>query len=59
LSVDSLRYADGTLTRQNVTPATTGFEWSALVAIPGTDSALAAGFNWRAPQGNIIFRYGP
>lgn len=58
LSVDSLRYTGGKLTRQTVTPASSGFEWSDIVAIPGTGSALAAGFNWRVPQGHVVFRYG-
>jgi hypothetical protein len=58
LSIDSLRYGNGTLTRQSVTPATTGFQWADLVAVPGTGSALAAGFNWRPPQGDVTLRYG-
>ncbi|WP_433441079.1 hypothetical protein [Nonomuraea sp. CA-141351] len=57
LSIDALRYTDGVLTRRPITPTTTGFQWSDLVAVPGTGSALAAGFGWRPPQGDVIFRY--
>ncbi|MGW6495126.1 hypothetical protein [Nonomuraea angiospora] len=56
LSVDALRYAGGVLTRQSVTPPATGFEWTDLVAVPRTGSALAAGFAWKPPQGDVIFR---
>ncbi|TLP59520.1 hypothetical protein [Microbispora triticiradicis] len=57
LSVDSLRHTGRKLIRQTVTPLSSGFEWSDLVAIPGTGSALAAGFNRRPPQGHVVFRY--
>ncbi|MET7330316.1 hypothetical protein [Nonomuraea sp. NPDC005650] len=56
LSVDALRYAGGVLTRQSVTPPATGFEWADLVAVPRTGWALAAGFAWKPPQGDVIFR---
>ncbi|MFD0662045.1 hypothetical protein [Thermocatellispora tengchongensis] len=56
LSIDSLRYTAGRLTRDRLTGTATGFEWSDLVAVPGTGSALAAGFNWRPPQSAVIFR---
>ncbi|MFI0454378.1 hypothetical protein [Actinomadura sp. 6N118] len=58
LSIDALRHTGGKLTRRNLTPVATGFQWTDLVAVPKTDSALAAGFNWRPPQGSIVFRYG-
>ncbi|MEU8194006.1 hypothetical protein AB0C10_09520 [Microbispora amethystogenes] len=57
LSVDVLRHTSRKLIRQTVTPASSGFEWSDLVAVPGTGSALAAGFTWRPPQGHVVFRY--
>ncbi|WP_182875208.1 hypothetical protein [Microbispora sp. H10670] len=57
LSVDLLRHTGRKLTRQTVTPASNGFEWSDLVAVPGTGSVLAAGFNRRPPQGHVVFRY--
>lgn len=52
----ALRYAGGVLTRQSVTPPATGFAWTDLVAVPRTGSALAAGFAWKPPQGDVIFR---
>ncbi|WP_147312221.1 hypothetical protein [Thermomonospora umbrina] len=57
LSIDTLRHTAGRLTRQNLTPTTTGFRWTALSGIPGTGSALAAGFNWVPSSSSVIFRY--
>ncbi|GAA2624891.1 hypothetical protein SMC26_18500 [Actinomadura fulvescens] len=58
LSIDTLRHTGAKLARRNLTPVASGFQWGDLVAVPKTDSALAAGFNWRPPQGSVILRYG-
>ncbi|MEU4226340.1 hypothetical protein AB0F17_18750 [Nonomuraea sp. NPDC026600] len=54
VSIDTLRLTGASLTRQNVTPVTTGFQWSNVTALPATGTALAAGYTWRPPQGSII-----
>ncbi|MDF5758009.1 hypothetical protein [Spongiactinospora sp. TRM90649] len=59
LSTDVLRYTGAGVTR-GALPVRPGFEWSGLAALPGgvTGGVLAAGYEWRPPQGAVVLRYG-